>query len=84
MLCGITISTVQKLVNRIKALMPADGNNIINVGPIRLDREHRACAFGKNSRLTPRLITLLQMLMESHGEVGERESLFKKCVGNKL
>ena len=71
--------TVQKLVNRIKALMPGDGNNIVNVGPIRLDLEHRRVrTLGKNSRLTPRLITLLQMLMDKHGEVVERESLFKK------
>ena len=71
--------TAQKLVNRIKALMPGDGNNIINVGPIRLDLEHRRVrSLGKNSRLTPRLITLLQMLMDKHGEVVERESLFKK------
>lgn len=71
--------TVQKLVNRIKALMPGDGNNIVNVGPIRLDLEHRRVrSLGKNSRLTPRLITLLQMLMDKHGEVVERESLFKK------
>ena len=71
--------TVQKLVNRIKALMPGDGNNIINVGPIRLDVEHRRVkSLGKNTRLTPRLITLLQILMDKHGEVVERESLFKK------
>ena len=71
--------TAQKLVNRIKALMPGDGNNIINVGPIRLDLEHRRVrSLGKNSRLTPRLITLLQILMDKHGEVVERESLFKK------
>ena len=71
--------TAQKLVNRIKALMPGDGNNTINVGPIRLDLEHRRVrSLGKNSRLTPRLITLLQILMDKHGEVVERESLFKK------
>lgn len=71
--------TVQKLVNRIKALMPGDGNNVINVGPIRLDVEHRRVkSLGKNTRLTPRLITLLQILMDKHGEVVERESLFKK------
>jgi DNA-binding response OmpR family regulator len=71
--------TVQKLVNRIKAIMPGDGNNIINVGPIRLDVEHRRVkSLGKNTRLTPRLITLLQILMDKHGEVVERESLFKK------
>ena len=71
--------TAQKLVNRIKALMPGDGNNLISVGPIRLDIEHRRVrALGKNTKLTPRLITLLHILMDKHGEVVERESLFKK------
>jgi DNA-binding response OmpR family regulator len=71
--------TVQKLVNRIKALMPGDGNNVFSVGPIRLDLENRRVrSLGKNTKLTPRLITLLQLLMDKHGEVVERESLFKK------
>jgi DNA-binding response OmpR family regulator len=71
--------TVQKLVNRLKALMPGDGDNVVSVGPIRLDLENRRVrSLGKNTRLTPRLITLLQILMDKHGEVVEREALFKK------
>jgi DNA-binding response OmpR family regulator len=71
--------TVQKLVNRVKALMPGDGNNVISAGPIRLDLEHRRVrCLGKSTKLTPRLITLLQILIDKHGEVVERESLFKK------
>ena len=71
--------TVQKLVNRVKALMPGDGNNVVSVGPIRLDLEHkRVKSLGKNTKLTPRLITLLQLLMDRHGEVVERDALFKK------
>jgi len=71
--------TVQKLVNRVKALMPGDGNNIVSAGPIRLDLENRRVrSLGKNTKLTPRLITLLQLLMDKHGEVVEREALFKK------
>ena len=71
--------TVQKLVNRIKALMPGDGDNVVSVGPIRLDLENRRVrSLRKNTRLTPRLITLLQILMDKHGEVVEREALFKK------
>ena len=71
--------TVQKLVNRIKALMPGDGENMVSVGPIRLDLENRRVrSLGKNTKLTPRLITLLQILMDRHGEVVEREALFKK------
>ncbi len=54
--------TVQKLVNRIKALMPGDGNNMVSAGPIRLDLENkRVRSLGKNTKLTPRLITLLQI-----------------------
>ena len=71
--------TVQKLVNRIKALLPSDGNNVVTAGPIQLDLEHkRVKCLGKNAKLTPRLITLLQILMDKHGEVVEREALFKK------
>jgi len=33
---------------------------------------------GQDSKLTPRLATLLQLLMDKHGEVVEREALFKK------
>jgi DNA-binding response OmpR family regulator len=72
--------TVQKLVNRIKALLPSDGKNVVTAGPIQLDLEHkRVRCLSKSSKLTPRLITLLQILMEKHGEVVEREALFKKA-----
>lgn len=71
--------TVQKLVNRIKPLLPGDGKNVLHVGPIRLDLEHRRVrSLNKSTKLTPRLVSLLQMLMEHHGEVVEREVLFKK------
>ena len=71
--------TVQKLVNRVKALLPGDGNNVVSTGPIRLDIENRRVkTLGKSTKLTPRLITLLQILMDKHGEVVEREALFKK------
>jgi DNA-binding response OmpR family regulator len=71
--------TVQKLSNRIKPLLPGDGNNVIQVGSIHLDIERRRVrCLGKNAKLTPRLVALLEILMEHHGEVVEREQLFKK------
>jgi DNA-binding response OmpR family regulator len=71
--------TVQKLVNRVKHLLPGDGSNVQHVGPIRLDLERRRVrSLGKNTRLTPRLIRLLQVLMDHHGEVVERKALFKQ------
>jgi DNA-binding response OmpR family regulator len=72
--------TVQKLVNRIKPLLPGDGKNVMHVGPIRLDLEKRRVrCLGKNTKLTPRLVTVLHLLMEKHGEVVERNWLFKKA-----
>jgi DNA-binding response OmpR family regulator len=71
--------TVQKLSNRIKPLLPGDGKNVIQAGPIRLDTERRRVrCLDKNNKLTPRLVMLLQILMERHGEVVEREQLFKQ------
>jgi len=72
--------TVQKLVNRINPLLPGDGKNVLHVGPIRLDLEKRRVrCFGRSTKLTPRLVTLLHLLMDKHGEVAEREPLFKKA-----
>ena len=72
--------TVQKLTNRIKPLLPGDGKNVLHVGPIRLDLEKRRVrCLGKSTTLTPRLVTLLHLLMDKHGEVVEREPLFKKA-----
>ena len=69
--------TVQKLSNRIKPLLPGDGNNVLQMGSIRLDVERRRVrSLGKNAKLTPRLVALLEILMEHHGEVVEREHLF--------
>ena len=72
--------TVQKLVNRINPLLPGVGKNVLHVGPIRLDLEKRRVrCLGKSTKLTPRLVTLLHLLMDKHGEVVEREPLFKKA-----
>jgi DNA-binding response OmpR family regulator len=71
--------TVQKLANRIKPLLPGDGNNVLHTGPIHLDTERRRVrCLSKNSKLTPRLVALLNILMDHHGEVVEREHLFKE------
>ncbi len=71
--------TAQKLVNRIRHLLPSDGKNSIHAGPIRLDVERRTvrCS-GKQARLTPRLVRLLKILIDHRGEVVERKSLFSQ------
>ena len=71
--------TIQKLVNRLKPLLPVDGSNIIHAGPIRLDSDNRRVrCLSKNSRLTPRLVRLLHILLQHRGEVIGREDLFKQ------
>jgi DNA-binding response OmpR family regulator len=71
--------TAQKLVNRIRHLLPGDGKDSIHAGPIRLDTEKRMvrCS-GKQARLTPRLVHLLKALIEHRGEVIERKTLFSQ------
>lgn len=69
--------TPQKLINRIKPLLPAKQADILQVGPLQLDVQHRMVRCNnKQSRLTPRLVALLNIFMEHPGEVLEREALF--------
>jgi DNA-binding response OmpR family regulator len=71
--------TAQKLVNRIRHLLPGDGKSNIHAGPVRLDLEKRIVrCLDKQTRLTPRLMGLLKTLIEHQGEVIERNALFSQ------
>jgi len=71
--------TAQKLINRIHHLLPGDGKESLHAGPVRLDTEKRIVrCLGKKSRLTPRLVRLLKVLIEHPGEVIERKILFSQ------
>jgi DNA-binding response OmpR family regulator len=71
--------TVQKLVNRLKHLLPTESEKSLHIGPIHLDIDQRIVrCLGKRTRLTPRLVSLLSILMQQHGEVVERKALFSK------
>ncbi len=71
--------TAQKLVNRIRHLLPGDGKDSIHAGPVRLDVEKRIVhCLEKQARLTPRLVKLLKILIERPGEVLERKALFSQ------
>lgn len=70
--------TLQKLLNRMRPLLPTDDQNLLKVGPIHLDVEHRwARCQERQAQLTPRLVMLLRALMERPGEVIERTDLFR-------
>ena len=71
--------TLQKLINRIKPLLPIEGKQVINEGPIRLDIEHKKVrCMNQSGRLTPHLVKLLKLLMEHPGEIVERKVLFRE------
>ncbi|HWQ04770.1 MAG TPA: response regulator transcription factor [Longilinea sp.] len=69
--------TLQKLLNRMKPLLPTEQKAVIRTGPISLDVEQRwVRCNGRQASLTPRLVNLLKTLMEQRGIVIEREKLF--------
>jgi DNA-binding response OmpR family regulator len=71
--------TVQKLVNRIRHLRPGDGKDSIHAGPIKMDMEKRmVTCMGRQTRLTPRTLSLLKSLIDQKGEVIDRRVLFSK------
>lgn len=71
--------TVQKLLNRIRPLLPVEEKDMLHVGPIRLyTQQRRLRCLGKQAKLTPRLVSILKVLMEHPGEVVERENLFRQ------
>lgn len=72
--------TMQKLTNRIKHLLPIQNDGGLTAGPITLDvTQKRAICDTKQVQLTPRLVTLLRILMEHPGEVVEREAMFREA-----
>jgi DNA-binding response OmpR family regulator len=69
--------TLQKLLNRIRPLLPVEPRDVLTVGPLQLDLEQRLARLdGRQARLTPRLVILLRALMDRPGEVIERKQLF--------
>jgi DNA-binding response OmpR family regulator len=71
--------TLQKLINRIRPLIPAEGKDLLQVGPLELDVEQRLVRCqGRQARLTPRLVILLRALMQRPGEMIDRKELFKQ------
>ncbi len=71
--------TAQKLINRIRHLLPGDGKTSLHAGAIHLDIDKRMVRCqGRQARLTPHLVNLLKAFIERPGEVIERNELFSK------
>jgi len=72
--------TLQKLVNRIHRLLPIQNNGGVTAGPFTLDINQKRLIFdGKQVQLTPKLVTLMHILLEHPGEVVERDVLFREA-----
>lgn len=72
--------TMQKLVNRIKHLLPIQNDGGLTAGPFTLDlTQKRLILEEKQIQLTPRLVILMRILMEHAGEVVEREAMFREA-----
>lgn len=70
--------TVQKLINRLRAYQATDGKYVMEMGPIELNtRTQLVTCHEQRTKLTPRLVKILEMLMNNHGEIVERDPLFK-------
>jgi DNA-binding response OmpR family regulator len=70
--------TLQKLMNRIRPLLPGEQKDLLQVGALQLDPIQRWVRIGaRQTSLTPRLVMLLKILMEHPGEVIQREYLFR-------
>jgi len=71
--------TIRKLDNRIKPLLPLESDKILKAGALQLDLEHHQFrCIDREARLTPRLSSLLEMLMRRPNEVITRQELFRK------
>ena len=69
--------TVQKLINRMSAYCPTEHKYILKAGPIELNtRTQLVTCNGQQTKLTPRLVKILQILMKNKGKVVERDPLF--------
>ena len=72
--------TMQKLVNRIRHLLPVENKASLSAGPFQLDLDQRRVMIDdRQIRLTPRLLLLFKILMEHPGEVIDRETLFRQA-----
>ncbi len=71
--------TIQKLANRLKAYHETDDKYILQVGPIELNTKTQLVTCeDRHTKLTPRLVEILQILMKNHGKVVERTPLFTR------
>lgn len=71
--------TVQKLYNRTQAYQQTADEFVEQVGPIELNTKTQLVTCNdRQTKLTPRLVEILRMLMRNKGKVVKRNPLFSK------
>ncbi len=71
--------TIQKLVNRLHAYHITPKKYILSIGPIELNTQTQlVTSYNRQTKLTPRLVEILKILIANNGEVVERDPLFSK------
>lgn len=71
--------TIQKLINRLKRYHPAKDKNVLQVGPIHFDNTTNILKCNSHeTKLTPRMASLLKNFLENPGKILDRKELFKK------
>jgi DNA-binding response OmpR family regulator len=69
--------TVQKLINRMRVYAPTNDKYIMKAGPIELNTQTQlVTCYERQTKLTPRLVRILQILIKNSGKVVKRDPLF--------
>jgi DNA-binding response OmpR family regulator len=71
--------TPRKLLNRVVRLLPGDTRFALEVGPIRLNLAQRTLRCqGRESRLTPKEVRLLEVFLQNPGKLLTRGTLIRQ------
>jgi DNA-binding response OmpR family regulator len=71
--------TVQKLHNRTQVYRDTSDKFVVQVGPIELNTKTQlVTCHDLQTKLTPRLVEILKMLMHNKGKIVKRETLFSE------
>lgn len=71
--------TPRKLINGVVRLLPADDSSYLQVGPIKLNlAQRRIICGGREERVTPKQVRLLEVFMRHPGEILSRKTLIKQ------
>jgi DNA-binding response OmpR family regulator len=71
--------TPRKLINRVSRLLPGDSRYVMEVGPLRLNLAQRTVrCLGRESRLTPKEVRLLEVFLQNPGKLVTRVNLIRQ------